>query len=147
MENNDEELKIVLPSRIKYMVGLEKLLRSLMTHEQYEEDIIDNVWFCFHEAMINAIVHGNSNNPQKKVFVNIIVGDQFVRIEISDQGKGFNLALLQDPTENENLQRCSGRGIFLMKCMIDTLHIDTAPGSPTHVVLMQPKIREVATAS
>ena len=67
------------------------------------------------EAIVNAIKHGNAFHPEKTVRVNCLISDELFRVEIEDQGPGFRLEDVPDPTDDENLERPCGRGIMLMR--------------------------------
>lgn len=70
------------------------------------------------EALVNAIKHGNKNDPRKRVRVSCrIAEDRFV-IEIEDEGPGFHIEDVPDPTAEENLEKPSGRGIMLMRAFM-----------------------------
>ena len=73
------------------------------------------------EAMVNAIKHGNKLDPAKKVVVEANVTPQRVEIEIEDQGPGFTRAAVPDPTAEENLCKCSGRGILLIEAYMNSV--------------------------
>ena len=76
------------------------------------------------EALVNAIKHGNRRDPTKKVHVEANVSDQRVEIFIEDEGPGFNRGGVPDPTAEENLEKCSGRGILLMESYMDSVSWD-----------------------
>lgn len=67
------------------------------------------------EALVNAIKHGNHLDVRKKVVVRYTIEENEVRAEIEDEGRGFNPGDVPDPTNPENLERPSGRGLLLMK--------------------------------
>jgi serine/threonine-protein kinase RsbW len=68
------------------------------------------------EAVINGIKHGNANDPQKQVRIQYSVTPQQVLVSIEDEGPGFNPDAVPNPLAIENLERPSGRGVFLMRC-------------------------------
>jgi len=72
-----------------------------------------------HEALSNAVEHGNRGDPTKRVTVTCHLGPTELTIAIEDEGNGFDPASLPDPTQRENLMRESGRGIFLIKRYCD----------------------------
>ncbi|MFK7817683.1 MAG: ATP-binding protein [Planctomycetaceae bacterium] len=74
------------------------------------------------EALTNAMKHGNKMHPDKKVFVKSTIEDSTVTIEIEDEGNGFVVEQLPDPTNEENLGRPSGRGVLLIRSFMD--HVD-----------------------
>lgn len=73
------------------------------------------------EAMVNAIKHGNKLDPKKKVLVEARVSGEKVEIEIEDQGPGFDRSSVPDPTADENLCKCSGRGILLIEAYMNSV--------------------------
>lgn len=71
------------------------------------------------EALSNAIEHGNKGDPQKQIRVECTATPESVEITVEDEGGGFCLDALPDPTAPENLMRTCGRGIFLIRCYMD----------------------------
>ncbi len=74
---------------------------------------------CVEEAVRNAIVHGNKSDPRRQVKFSYWVEDGELNIEIEDEGGGFKPELVKDPTKDENLTRNSGRGVYLIKKLMD----------------------------
>ncbi|MFZ0282284.1 MAG: ATP-binding protein [Bacteroidales bacterium] len=73
------------------------------------------------EAVNNAITHGNKADPQKMVDVEISFEKDEMIITVTDEGPGFNPASIPDPTMPENIEELSGRGVFLMKKLADSI--------------------------
>lgn len=71
------------------------------------------------EVVINSIVHGNREQQHKKVAIFAEFDDKVLIVKIADEGNGFHLESLQDPTIPENLTKESGRGIFIAKSLVD----------------------------
>lgn len=67
------------------------------------------------EAIINAIKHGNKLDLTKKVHIHATVSPMRAEIVIEDEGPGFKRTNVPDPTLDENLEKCSGRGILLIE--------------------------------
>lgn len=67
------------------------------------------------EALTNAIKHGNRLDPRKKVHIEATVTDKRAQIIVEDEGEGFDRHGVPDPTAEENLEKCSGRGILLIE--------------------------------
>jgi len=74
---------------------------------------------ALHEALTNAIVHGNHNDPAKSVSIGYRRTRDSAQVTIRDQGSGFDCTSIPDPTHEDNLLQCSGRGIFLMRRLVD----------------------------
>jgi len=105
----------VIPSRPEASRHVqEELLEQLARLEWAEHDVF-SVRLAMEEALINAIKHGNHYDPAKTVEVTCQIFPDRIRIEISDQGKGFDLAAVPDPTDPDNLESPCGRGIMLMR--------------------------------
>lgn len=67
------------------------------------------------EALVNAIKHGNRMDPAKKVYIACELTDDEVTVVIEDQGDGFKIEEVPDPTEDDNLEKPGGRGIMLIR--------------------------------
>ncbi len=79
-----------------------------------------NVRVALTEALSNAILYGNREDENKAVRVTANITDAGLVLEVYDQGKGFNLdECTNDPTRLENLLREDGRGLFLMRRLMD----------------------------
>ena len=83
------------------------------------EDVIFDIHVGFEEALRNAMVHGNKNDPGKTVKVETEIQQDSVIISIEDQGEGFDPEKLPDPTTQENLLREGGRGVYLIRHLMD----------------------------
>ena len=83
------------------------------------------------EAVNNAITHGNRADPQKMVDVEISFDNNEMIIIVTDEGPGFNPASIPDPTLPENIEELSGRGVFLMKKLADSISFNEKGNSVT----------------
>ena len=136
------ELRQSLPSQVGAISPfLDQLMRFIQRFpgEGNETDIE----IAIREALTNAIVHGNRENHEKCVYVTCRCSqDGQVLITIRDQGEGFDNGALADPTALENILSRNGRGIFLMRALMDDVHF--AEGGT--VVKMRKK-RKVGTTA
>jgi serine/threonine-protein kinase RsbW len=72
------------------------------------------------EALSNAVVHGNRQHPRSRVAITVtVVPRKRAVIEVKDAGNGFDHASLRDPTDSAQLLEPRGRGVFLMKRLVD----------------------------
>ncbi|HZN67027.1 MAG TPA: ATP-binding protein [Tepidisphaeraceae bacterium] len=85
----------------------------------YSSDSTFAIRIALEEAMVNAIKHGNGQDPSKKVHVEARVTPRRAEITIEDEGPGFDRAGIPDPTDEANLHKCSGRGILLIEAYMD----------------------------
>jgi serine/threonine-protein kinase RsbW len=86
-----------------------------------EEDLF-RITMAVHEATINAILHGNAYDPEKFIHALLVRTSDALVFKISDQGNGLNPAELPDPLAQKNLFRGTGRGIFLIRSLMDEVN-------------------------
>jgi len=109
-----------LPSRIDSITTVENFVDTLSQKYGFSDEIYANVLTCLSEATVNAIIHGNKEDPDKKVYVNLeVIENKRLIFTISDQGDGFDFNNLPDPTSPENLENLTGRGVFIIKRLAD----------------------------
>jgi serine/threonine-protein kinase RsbW len=86
------------------------------------EDELFRVTMAVHEAVVNAVLHGNAYDPEKRIHAVLERTSEDLIFKISDQGKGLNPEELPDPLAPENLLRGTGRGIFLIRSLMDEVN-------------------------
>jgi serine/threonine-protein kinase RsbW len=108
-----------LPSTYESITLLENLIEDIADKFKISEDTFANMMTCLNEAAINAIVHGNKLDANKKVIVNADVDAKRAIWTLTDEGEGFDYNHLPDPTTDENLEKLTGRGVFILKQLAD----------------------------
>lgn len=98
---------------------IEKVIDDMKNEFDIHEDSYGNILVAVTEAVNNAIMHGNQSDPSKSVKVSYEIDGDRIMFTISDEGKGFDYYNLPDPTAPENLEKPTGRGVFLMKHLAD----------------------------
>ena len=111
--------EMICRSNQKEISRIEIFLRHISDRLHMDDGIMYRVLVSCTEAVNNAIVHGNKSDPNKKVIIRCRVEKKTITIYVSDEGKGFDSENLQDPREEKNLMKESGRGIFLMRSLMD----------------------------
>ena len=81
----------------------------------------DNLAISVSEAVANAIIHGNKLDKSKKVNISIFVKNNRVTVKVKDQGSGFEPKKLKNPIEPENISKEFGRGVFILRNLMDTV--------------------------
>jgi serine/threonine-protein kinase RsbW len=99
---------------------VEHLVVDVCEQMHIGEEKFGNILLAVTEAVDNAIIHGNKNNPNKKVELGYLSSKQDITFAITDEGEGFNINTITDPTTPENSESI-GRGIFIMKALSDKL--------------------------
>ena len=99
------------------------------------EDEIFPLVMGIREAAVNAVLHGNSYDPEKSIIVTLEHASESLVITIRDEGDGFDPDKLPDPREEENLLRGTGRGIFLIRSFFDEVNFrQLHPGTEIRLV-------------
>lgn len=118
--DNTSLYTLQLASRIDSITIVENFIDTLSEKYRFSDEVYANVLTCLSEATVNAIIHGNKENPEKRVFINLeVVEDKRLIFTVSDEGDGFDFNNIPDPTAPENLENLSGRGVFIIKRLAD----------------------------
>lgn len=113
--------ELILPSTFEAMQRIEPFVDELKEELSLNGDNYNRIFLAISEAVNNAIVHGNSNNPEKDVRLSADMQGHELKIKVGDEGPGFNLEDIPDPLKEENLLKESGRGLFLIKQSADNV--------------------------
>jgi anti-sigma regulatory factor (Ser/Thr protein kinase) len=108
-----------IPSHLSYV---ENAILPVLANKGYGERALFAIKLAVEEGVINAIKHGNQLDDTKKVTVTFRVEDDRARISILDEGEGFELQEVPDPTSWENLTATSGRGLALIEAYMDEVY-------------------------
>ena len=83
------------------------------------EDEIDDISIAVTEAVSNAIKHGNKDNESKSIEISYKNEKEKIIVYVKDNGGGFEIDKVSDPRMSENLLKDTGRGILIMKSLMD----------------------------
>ncbi len=89
------------------------------------------------EALANAMLYGNADDPSKRVMVEVTLAEGRLEVKVKDQGQGFDPASIPDPTRPENLTRPCGRGLFLMRELLDEVCFNERGNEVTLVLRLE----------
>ena len=119
------ELRQSLPSQVEAISPfVEQLMRFILKFRSADESEIE-IEVALREALANAVVHGNCASPRTRVHVECrCYSDGEVLITIRDEGQGFDEENLPNPTTSENRLLTHGRGIYLMKTLMDEVSFE-----------------------
>jgi serine/threonine-protein kinase RsbW len=121
-----KNLTLVLKSNRSEIRRFEELLELANREFNLAMEKFINLQIACSEALINAIVHGNKEDGNKKVYTNIVYNEIIMTVRIKDEGKGFDVDALPDPTLNENILKESGRGIFIIRSLVDEFQCNSS---------------------
>jgi serine/threonine-protein kinase RsbW len=135
---------LVLSSRFENIEIAERALVDLADQAGFSGD--DSYWLvtALREAAANAIRHGNKKDPDLDVVLDYRIEGDEVTIRIEDEGEGFDLADVPDPTDPGYLLRPSGRGIFYMRQFMTRVDFSRRSGGGTVVEMtrrLEPETR------
>jgi len=118
-----ETVERSLDSTLESVDSAEELALGLAERAGFGDDDLMKIGMAVRESMVNAVVHGNRYNANKKVRFSVTHSAENLTIRIADEGEGFDVEALPDPLAPENLMRTSGRGIFLIRSFMDEFDI------------------------
>ena len=101
---------------------LEAAAEKLAAEAGLDEDAHFHLAMAVREAAVNAVLHGNEYDPHKTVTASFENTGSDLVITVADQGRGLDPDALPDPLAPENLLRGTGRGIFLIRSLMDEVH-------------------------
>lgn len=119
MEAIEASRALEIYSKSENISLVEQLIDEVCEENKVHEDYYGNILIAITEAVNNAIVHGNDNDPNKKILINVEAIEPNIKFQVSDEGTGFDFDNLPDPTDPENLDKPNGRGVFLMRHLAD----------------------------
>lgn len=98
---------------------------EVFTEYGLNKNSFHRVFLGISEAVSNSIVHGNCGNKEKCVIIRVVLNDNNLLVEVTDEGEGFAVDCINDPTCFENVMCENGRGIFIIhQCADDVKYSD-----------------------
>jgi serine/threonine-protein kinase RsbW len=135
-----KQWQLTLPSDPDNIVQVEQFLNNIFSETDWSEDDQASVGIAVTEIVNNAIIHGNKAIKTKNVDVLVIDSGDEVEITIKDENEKPVEITISDPTTPENIYKTHGRGLFLVKTMMDKLYFENTPnGTVAHIVYKKQK--------
>jgi serine/threonine-protein kinase RsbW len=136
---SDRSIWLLLPSRLELLGVVDGLVQGILNHLDADEETAIAVATSVIEAGTNAIQHGHKLDPAKSVRFHFRFEGGSFDVWVTDTGPGFDLDRIQvsDPTRPEDLLKARGRGIFIMRSMMNSVEFDIQPGVGTTVHLVK----------
>ena len=114
-----ETIRIEVPAMVENIRVVESFIDNAREKFPMNDDIYGNIMISVTEAVNNAIRHGCNMDASKNVVLSLSLQKNLLTFRIEDSGSGFDYDGIPDPTAPENIEKPSGRGIFLMKQLAD----------------------------
>lgn len=134
-QNNEGAVRLVIGSRFENLAVVHALIEGLARERKLDEDTTQALLYAIIEAGTNAIQHGNVFAEDKSVTFDFQVVEGTLVVQVDDRGNGFDPAKVGNPTDESSLLETHGRGIFLMKQLVDDVSFDVRPDHGTTVRL------------
>ena len=119
VQNWREKIEFEVPSLISLMHSILDYLMKRVAKSGIVNLENSNLFVALDEAFVNAVKHGNKYDATKLVRITAEVSTIEARFTIEDEGEGFNVAEIPDPTDTENLFKTSGRGVLIIHNVMD----------------------------
>ena len=119
------ELRQTVASQVAAISPLAHQLMRFILRFRCADGSETDIELALHEALANAVIHGNGESSSKRIYVTCrCYMDGEVSITVRDEGRGFDTSAVPDPTFRENLLLTHGRGIYLMKTLMDEVSFE-----------------------
>ena len=128
---------ITFPSKTNQVAVADEFLESWLRDHGVSEDTVANLAIAITELVNNAIIHGNKLQADKMVTLEMKVVNNVIEASVTDQGVGFKVDNVPDPLAEENLLKEIGRGIFIVKSMMDDVKYEFPPEGGTKVTVVK----------
>lgn len=131
------EFVLELPSDLRVIEAAVTYLVDRCRAYDYSGSRLDlNFRVGLTEALANAVLYGNRCDPRKSVRIDVCLGRSRVILEVADEGRGFDPESVPDPTLPSNLQEPGGRGLFLLRELMDEVEFN-ARGNAVRLTLFR----------
>ena len=125
---------IKIPTDLKYLTDVDDFIEGFLRDCGAEESVVADIAISVSELVNNAVANGSRYAPDQPIVISIDKTNGTVTITVSDHGTGFNPDDIADPLADENLLKEAGRGIFIVRSLMDAVDIN-AGGKGTTVTI------------
>jgi len=123
-QNDILEENITIPSETKYIREISSKILKILEARHIDESALFDIRLCVEETVRNAIEHGNHKEKKSRVRISYRISGDIFTVEIEDEGAGFDHRTLPDPTHGDNLMKNSGRGVYLVRRLMDKVEFN-----------------------
>jgi len=142
-----EKIEFELPSDLGLMNGILEYLQDRVAKLGLIRPERSNLFIALDEAFVNAVKHGNKNDPSKLLKITAELSSKEASFTVEDEGEGFDIREIPDPCDPANLFRASGRGVLLIYNIMDEVEYNAQgnrvkmvkrPEAPVEAQLVDP---------
>ncbi|MCK4384907.1 MAG: ATP-binding protein [candidate division Zixibacteria bacterium] len=125
--------QIIIPSSLDYLPKVDEYVEGKLRKLGVDKDKLIDIAISVTEAVTNAVVHGNKNDLKKKVRLKLKADSSRLEITVEDEGDGFDPGSILSPLDERNVLKEVGRGIFILKSLMDKVDFIVGPQKGTIV--------------
>ena len=134
----EHDLVLEIPTDVRSIEhAVDYVMERCRTCETYQKRLRLNFRVGLTEALTNAMLYGNEYDPSKRVRVEVTLEGGRLEARVTDQGRGFDPSAIPDPTEPENILKSGGRGLFLMRQLLDEVSYNDQGNQVTLVLRLE----------
>jgi len=141
MTTDGQTVRLEICSAIEMLDPVEAVVDQIGRRIGFDEETRHWVGMAVRESVINAIKHGNEENPRKVVFIELTTipsaDPRQLAVCVRDQGRGFDFGAVADPLALENRLKSTGRGILFMRSFMDEVSIERGREGGTEVRMVK----------
>ncbi len=130
-------LEVSLPSSIEYLPLVDTVCQAFCSWAGLSSEVSNDICMAVIEAATNAIVHGNKSIRSKKMRAVFNKRQNEIVVKVIDEGEGFDPEKVPSPLDEDNILKESGRGIYIMRQVMDEVEFESIPGKGTTVTLLK----------
>ena len=124
-------VNLVIPSEVRLVDVAHSASEKMAELVGFDADEALNIGLAVREAVINAMLHGNGQDPSLNVDLTLAAVQDGLEATVCDHGLGFDPGTTPDPTEGDNVMRTSGRGLLLIRAFVDEVKFEKAADGGT----------------
>ncbi|MGH7680351.1 MAG: ATP-binding protein [Candidatus Eiseniibacteriota bacterium] len=129
--------RLTIGSRLEELSEVYTAIEALAKQHNLNEELVNALQIAVIEAGTNAIQHGNAFAEDKAVTFDFTVDPKNIHVRVDDFGEGFDPSKVANPTDESRLLSPHGRGLYLMRSLMDEVTFRTRDDHGTTVVLVK----------
>lgn len=142
--NGTDTIRLTIGSRLELLSMVHALITQISRQYELTEDFENALLIAVIEAGTNAIQHGNCFAADKSVKFEFVVGVGEIVVTVDDFGTGFDPRKVENPTDESTLLNPHGRGLYLMRELMDDVSFDVRTDHGTRVLLRKSRVNATA---
>ncbi|HEY6572378.1 MAG TPA: ATP-binding protein [Candidatus Eisenbacteria bacterium] len=142
--NGTDTIRLTIGSRLELLSMVHALITQMSRQYELAEDFENALLIAVIEAGTNAIQHGNCFADDKSVEFEFVVAAEEIVVTVDDFGRGFDPGKVDDPTDSSTLLNPHGRGLYLMRELMDDVSFDVRADHGTRVLLRKSRLSATA---